>query len=121
MPVAPPKPCTSPGCGAFALANGRCAAHNRQAERRRGTSTERGYDATWRRLRLIVLAEEPLCRRCLERGLIVASREVDHIIPIGRRPDLRVVRSNLRGLCKPCHSAITAEQVGWTTKSRVHR
>ena len=69
----------------------------------------------------MVLAEEPLCRLCLEPGLIVASREVDHIIAIAKRPDLRLVRSNLRGLCKACHSAITAEQVGWTTKSRVQR
>ena len=102
------------------MANSRCAAHNRQAEQQRGNSTERGYDATWRRLRRMVLAEDPLCRLCLERGLIVASREVDHVIPIAKRPDLRLVRSNLRGLCKPCHSAVTAEQVGWKTKSRDH-
>ena len=82
MPKKANRPCTATGCGNFAVASGRCAIHNRQVEQRRGSSAGRGYDATWRRLRQMIIAEEPLCRLCLERGLIVASAEVDHIVQV---------------------------------------
>jgi 5-methylcytosine-specific restriction protein A len=51
----------------------------------------------------MVLAEEPLCRFCRERGVLTEATEVDHIRSIEERPDLRLVRKNLRPLCKPCH------------------
>ncbi len=47
---------------------GRCDHCQRQADRQRGTSTERGYDAAHRRLREqldpIVAAGQAVCRRC---------------------------------------------------------
>lgn len=53
------------------------------------------------RLRKRVLSEEPTCRSC---G--AASEEVDHIVPIymGGASE----RSNLTGLCRPCHAIKTA-------------
>ena len=30
----------------------------------RGNASQRGYDVVWKRLRLMVLRREPLCRRC---------------------------------------------------------
>ena|SRR5271166_270853 len=39
----PPRPCGT--CGKPAVRNGRCRLHDRQAEKRRGSSTERGYGA----------------------------------------------------------------------------
>lgn len=80
-------------------------------DRQRGSAAARGYDATWRRLRLVVLAEEPLCRFCQARGRVVPATEVDHIEPIALRPELRLVRANLRATCRPCHSALTASGV----------
>lgn len=63
-------------------------------------------------MREIVLREEPLCRKCLEEGRIEVTVDVDHIQPLrGKDDPLRLVRSNLRGLCKACHSRITAAQV----------
>ena len=55
------------------------------------------------RERAAVLAEEPICRVCLERGLQVASDEVDHVVPLawGGRDD----RPNKQALCTPCHEA----------------
>ncbi|WP_422317953.1 HNH endonuclease, partial [Prosthecobacter sp.] len=67
------------------------------------TATERGYDPEWRRLRRVVLAEEPMCRKC---GAI--AMEVDHIKTVARWPELRLVRTNLQALCKPCHKTKTA-------------
>jgi 5-methylcytosine-specific restriction protein A len=56
------------------------------------------------------LKAEPLCRRCKERGLIVASTVPDHIKPLaqgGTDDD-----TNIRCLCKACHDEVTAEQFG---------
>jgi 5-methylcytosine-specific restriction protein A len=92
----------------------------READRQRGTSTERGYDADWRRLRLVVLAEEPLCRFCQERGLVVPAEVVDHIQPISESPALRLERTNLRSLCKSCHDSHTALHQGFAKGRRKH-
>lgn len=73
----------------------------------RGSGAARGYDAAWRRLRLRILAEEPLCRFCSLAGRTVAAVEVDHVEPIAEAPHLRLEPTNLRPLCTPCHSART--------------
>ena len=62
------------------------------------------YDTTeWKRLRKMVLADEPLCRRCTDFGLITAATVVDHIKRVEERPDLKLDRANLQPLCKTCH------------------
>lgn len=58
----------------------------------------------WRRLRDRVVAEEPNCQLRLP-GCLGASATADHIVPVVRRPDLALVRSNLRGACHPCNMA----------------
>lgn len=81
----------------------------RRAEEVRGpgSTTARGYGADWRRVRDQVLRDEPLCRPCTEAGRVTPAVEVDHIFPIRQRPDLRLERSNLRPICRPCHQART--------------
>jgi 5-methylcytosine-specific restriction protein A len=107
------KPCTNQPCSNFGD-GGPCAEHRRKYEQHRGSARARGYDGTWDRLRPVVLAEEPICGECQAEGFIVPSTEVDHIIPIAQRPELRLVRSNLQGLCKAHHSRKTvAELRGW--------
>ncbi len=73
--------------------------------RRRGSSTQQGYGAAWRKLRKQVLAEEPACRQCGE-----PSTDVDHITP--RRPGGSDERTNLQALCHACHSRKTAAMDG---------
>ena len=100
--------CTVPGCSALTT-SGRCAAHRRAADQRRGSSAERGYGASWRRLRLVVLRRDPYCTWP---GCCAPASEVDHIVPLrdGGSNEL----TNLRGLCKPHHSERTArEHGGW--------
>lgn len=98
----------------MAVDRGRCASHQRaewkSQDERRGTSTARGYDATWRRLRAMVLAREPLCRECAKRDRIVDAREVDHVTPI-RFGGKRLDPANLQPLCKPCHSRKTLREL----------
>ncbi|MFX5793618.1 HNH endonuclease signature motif containing protein, partial [Acinetobacter baumannii] len=55
------------------------------------------------RERAAVLAEEPLCRLCLEKGLEVASDVVDHIMPLAWGGSDE--RHNKQALCTPCHDA----------------
>lgn len=81
-----------------------------QIDERRGSASKRGYDRAWQKVRLLVLRQEPWCRFCIERGKYEPAAEVDHIEPIRRRPDLRLVMDNLRPLCKPCHSRRTAKE-----------
>lgn len=70
------------------------------------TTAERGYDHHWRRLSERVRAEQPLCPMCESEGRAIAATEVHHIEPIERRPDLRLVRSNLVALCARHHSEV---------------
>lgn len=94
------------GCPGFATAGGtRCVRHLR-VSRHPGISTRprahmRGYDRRWTRLRLVKLSMNPVC----ENGDNSPAVEVDHVIPLrlGGRNRL----SNLRSLCKSCHSRKT--------------
>jgi 5-methylcytosine-specific restriction protein A len=60
------------------------------------------------KLRAQIRQEEPFCRHCLQRDLKVATEAVDHIIRLadGGSND----RSNLQGLCTPCHDAKSAAE-----------
>jgi 5-methylcytosine-specific restriction protein A len=71
----------------------------------RPSASDRGYGANWRRLRLMVLNREPLCRKCQRPATVV-----DHIRPLndGGPNDL----DNLQPLCKRCHDHKTATQDG---------
>lgn len=60
--------------------------------------------AHWLRLRALVLADEPLCRSCAARGLVVPALDVDHIDNDGDNNS----RDNLQPLCRSCHSHKTA-------------
>lgn len=123
MAVSPPRVCSAPGCYALAHGSARCPAHpyeprprkrwserDRERDRARGSASERGYDAAWHRLRNAILARDPLCRMCQAQGRTRTAMEVDHIIPISERPDLRLVEGNLQPLCRPCHRIKTARE-----------
>lgn len=70
------------------------------------------YSAAWAKIRAQVLAEEPLCRYCQARGLVVPSREVDHIEDSREDYTDDNRRQNLMGVCRPCHSRKTAVSMG---------
>ena len=72
----------------------------------RPTAAARGYcSAAWRRTRLAVIARDMgVCQLC---GLLVTgSPDIDHIVEKSKGGT--DVLSNLRVLCKPCHSKRTA-------------
>lgn len=81
------------------------------APERRESAAVRGYDRAWARLRKQYLTEHPLCvfqhhpyaqGRCEQ-----VAVEVDHVTPIGSGGG-RLDVTNLRAVCRSCHSRITA-------------
>ena len=64
--------------------------------------------AAWRKLRRSVLASEPLCRMCTERGLTVVATDVDHRDNNPANNEL----VNLVPLCHECHSRKTQRDMG---------
>jgi len=113
MPTKPSRPCRNRACPQLTNdSSGYCEQHKKQAQqqqdRERGTAAERGYDGRWRRIRAMVLTEEPLCRECMKTNRVTAASEVDHID--GNVHNMS--RSNLQPLCGYHHKVKTAKENG---------
>ncbi len=111
------KPCRWPGCIRLVGRKERyCPEHrallSREDAKSRGTAAQRGYGARWRKLRLMVLKERPVCADPFgvhrERGEIALATEVDHIIPRHLGGDDSF--ENLQPLCRSCHARKTAQE-----------
>ena len=108
--------CPTPGCPTL-TDGGRCPAHVKQADRARGTASQRGYTSKAHRVgfREQVLARDPICKVCRIRPSTVA----DHY-PVSRRDLLEQGLdandpARGRGVCHDCHSRETARHQpgGW--------
>lgn len=114
MPRKPRRPCSYPGCPS--LTEGRyCPEHEKQItahynKYERDPASKRRYGRAWKRIRDRVIAEQPLCQKCLEAGRLTPATEVHHILPLSRGGTH--ARENLMPLCKNCHSEITAREGG---------
>lgn len=69
----------------------------------RVSASGRGYDATWRKVRIAHLMANPVC---VTPGCGRAAVDVDHIVPI-RAGGGRLDRNNLQSFCHSCHSKKT--------------
>lgn len=112
MPPRPLRPCKNPVCPKTTRnPSGYCEICEPEAmlkrklqeqarDQARGSSTERGYDREWRRIRRDVLRRAGgLCEDCFGRGLYTAAVEVHHKDGDSRNNNY----SNLAPLCKECH------------------
>jgi len=83
-----------------------CAEHQaeeyRRQDARRGTPSERGYDARWREISARILEERPICERCGR----ARSTVVHHIIT--KRDGGSDDDVNLQALCALCHAQVHA-------------
>lgn len=67
---------------------------------------------TWRELRLVFLAENPLCEICKNQQKLTLAQEVHHKIPIGTGKTIAEKKiigfdyNNLQALCIECHKSI---------------
>lgn len=104
----PARFCEEPGCPLRVRPPlRRCAEHRSSHARRRlkPAGAFRVYDSPrWRALVRQVRREEPVCRRCK----VTPTADVDHILELedGGAP---YDRTNLQGMCRPCHRIKTAE------------
>lgn len=108
-----PSACRRQPCPNLAQRNGLCADHLTKQQAARGTTRERGYGTDWELLRKYKLSVDPFCQirnPIAECGGKIAV-EVDHIIPISERPDLRLVLSNLQSACNLCHRLKTQDDI----------
>ncbi len=111
-------PCLVSGCPQLGE-RGRCAEHapaakrerNRAYDHTRGSAASRGYGPTWRRLRLMHLRREPLCRECR-----APATDVDHVIPLARGGASH--EDNLQSLCHSCHAQKTNREDGGGWRAR---
>lgn len=61
--------------------------------------------------------EDPLCKRCRERGIVRPWTQLDHTVALvngGEDTD-----ENTQGLCDECHEAKTREDLGQQGKQRI--
>ena len=82
---------------------GRCPdcarAHQRRRDAVRGTAAERGYDAEWRKVRIMVLDRDGwVCRWCGKPAITV-----DHVVPLALG-GARLDPFNLIACCRSCNS-----------------
>jgi 5-methylcytosine-specific restriction enzyme A len=109
MPSKPLKPCNKHGCSNLTRER-YCDDHKQltnQYDSNRGTATQRGYDAKWRKARAYYLSHNPICVRCGDIATVV-----DHVTP--HKGDKRLFwdRSNWQPLCKTCHDRKTVKEDG---------
>lgn len=105
------KFCLYSGCKAL-VENGYCEKHTKSKQvydQYRGSSTERGYDARWRRYRVSFLKEHPLCAQCLKENKVTPATVVDHIKDHKGDYDLFWDTDNHQPLCKRHHDRKTAQ------------
>ncbi len=84
-----------------------CPAHQQQRDRDYNRTRPERHEfygtQAWRRLSQQVRREQPFCK-CGQ-----PTTQADHIFNIRLRPDLKLVRGNVIGLCLTCHSRKTAK------------
>ena len=111
--------CSRPGCPNLTNKAGRCDDCAREADKRRGSASERGYTSAGhtKKFRPGVLARNPICVLCMKNRATVA----DHW-PLSRRELVLAGMDpndprNGRGLCKRCHDTETARHQpgGWNS------
>ncbi|KKK69090.1 hypothetical protein LCGC14_2937510 [marine sediment metagenome] len=91
-----------------------CLDHQRQRNRdfnkTRPTSAERGYNRAWQVYRAWYLKRHRLCVVCSKEGKTVIATIVDHIIPVSKGGDFWD-ESNHQSMCLSHHNAKTAREV----------
>lgn len=108
------KFCRKQGCQNL-TDSGYCEQHTSEQhnyDKYRGSATERGYDAKWRKARLRFLKQRPLCKHCQDEGQLTAATVVDHVIPHKGNKGLFWSEHNWQSLCKRHHDIKTATKDG---------
>lgn len=107
------KTCAEPDCPKLVMA-ARCPTHTREVDRSYKDPAKRRVYAgrRWQGMRRTVLKEQPWCQNC---GINMTT-DIHHVVALedGGKP---FDRANVTGLCKACHSRITAQEI-WGRKAQ---
>lgn len=111
MATRAPKACVRPMCPNMAeQGKGYCHEHKPAQVRDVNVERDRFYDTkSWINTRNKMRALEPLCRMCLDDGMLSAMEHVDHIIR-KEHMDNPYDLDGLMSLCRDCHSKKTREE-----------
>ena len=106
------SPCSVSGCPTLTMKH-KCDKHSREADRKRGTATERGYGKQWRQTRKVFLDRYPCCQHT--DGCINQATDVHHVDGLGPKGPLGHDEGNLMAFCHSHHSQITSQEQpgGW--------
>ena len=121
MPSKPKRLCQSPGCAAI-IKSGEtyCDNHRRevvrQADAKRLSASQRGYDHRWQKARDVFIRQHPLCEECKRNGHIETAAVVDHIIPHKGNRELFWDPANWQSLCVRCHGKKTMNEGAFKEK-----
>ena len=118
VPQKLPSPCRHQGCPEITT-EGYCQKHKREDvkeyDKRRGSRIERGYTKEWLRVRIMKLARDPLCERCLIKGI---DKQADIVHHRDRNPRNNM-SYNLESLCFRCHDNEHAKEKGTGGRSNL--
>lgn len=86
-------------------------------ENGRPSARKRGYTHKWDEWAKRHKQQEPLCRKCYERGIIKQADVADHIVPHKGNSTVFWDPNNLQSLCTSCHSQAkqSEERRGYST------
>ena len=111
VPQRPKHLCNRRPCGRLTrnrFCDEHATEHQKQSDAKRLPSSQRGYNARWRKARLAYLRRHPMCVACDAEGHARPATVVDHIVPHKGDQDLMWDEGNWRALCKRCHDRATA-------------
>ena len=70
------------------------------------------YNSTqWKKIRQLVLHNNPLCVMCRKKNIYTTANTVDHIQPINKGGAVYAL-NNLQSLCSSCHNRKSANDRG---------
>ena len=70
----------------------------------------------WKKDRTAYIAQNPLCVKCKEKGIITEAKVSDHIVPINEGGDIWHWK-NRQALCTTCHNIKSAKEAHKNTRS----
>ena len=103
MSKSPGRTCQkTPGCSGI-VRGGVCKRCGSGKQKRRSSSTARGYGYKWQKLRDVYIKENPLCVDPFSRhgDRVVVAEEIDHKVPLSSGGSNEW--GNLQSLCRECH------------------
>ena len=116
MPNLPKHICKHPGCYVY-TSNTYCDTHtiqhNKDKDKYRPSSRQRGYTRRWEKVSKLFLKEHPLCEcdECTKVHKLTTANVVHHVIPHHGNYELFWDEDNWQAMNKRCHDRHTLNEI----------